>query len=326
MPTAENARLQYEGGQNSFPMSLLVDSGDHITFTSLAEQWSGRSGYAPDVKPDGLATGGVVTPAAANDAVDVASLTAYLGGTLASVVAAAGEAITRALTDVSKVNSITVTSAGAIAVLPGTDGTDQTFNEVRGAAGAPPYIPVGDIEIGQVRTTTSAAAPIVAGEIFQVIGLHQERYDFPVWEEIDSAGDIKFTQALDLIHTGDAIKGVYAAYAEPIYTDVQLATDFVPPETTHTQNSTQIYGGTIGSSTQSLNQGTFTAFLNNGVDDPLVTLKNENLWFKFFPDRYETPHILTQGKLGIARTFPAGDSIQAACTISANEEPLNVSA
>jgi hypothetical protein len=34
--------------------------------------------------------------------------------------------------------------------------------------------------------------------------------------------------------------------------------------------------------------------------------------------------VLTQGKLGIARTFPAGDNIQAACTISASEDALEV--
>lgn len=328
MPTAENARLQYEGGQNSFPMSELSDSGDHITYTSLAEQWSGRSGFAPDVKPDGLATGGIITPAvsALDDAVDVASLTAYMNGLKISVVASLDETITRALTDLAVITSVTVTAAGAIVLVAGVEGTDQNYSEVRGAAGGPPYIPVGSFELGQIRVNTAAPAPITDAEIYQVVGLHQERYDFPIWTEISSAGDVEFAQALSLIHTGDLPKQVYASYSEPIYSDVQLATDFVPPETTHTQNSTQIYGGTIGSSTQALNQGTFTAFLQNGVDDPLVVLRNENLWFKFFPDRYEAPHILTQGKLGIARTFPAGDSIQAACTVSANEEPLNVSA
>jgi len=48
------------------------------------------------------------------------------------------------------------------------------------------------------------------------------------------------------------------------------------------------------------------------------------LWFKFFPDRYASPYILCQGKLGISRTFPAGDSLQAACTISASEAASEV--
>jgi hypothetical protein len=48
----------------------------------------------------------------------------------------------------------------------------------------------------------------------------------------------------------------------------------------------------------------------------VVTQKDANLWFRFYPDRYKTPYILSQGKLGIGRTFPAGDNIKAACTIS----------
>ena len=56
----------------------------------------------------------------------------------------------------------------------------------------------------------------------------------------------------------------------------------------------------------------------------MVVLKNETLWFKFFPDRYQSPYILSQGKLGISRTFPAGDSMQAACTISAASAAVEV--
>lgn len=323
MPTAENARLQYEGGQTAVPMSELSDSGDHLKFTSPAAQWSGKSGSKPDVKPNGLATGGIVTAGSSNDEVDVASLTAYLSGVKISVVASAGEAVTRPITNVSRINSITIDSVGAIVVIAGTSAADQVFLETRGTAGGAPYIPVGSIEIAQIRMKTSTAAIITDAEIFQVVGLHVERFDFPIWNENSSAGEIDFASALPLVHTADVPKKVFAEYSEPVYTDVQLATDFVPPETTHAQNSTQIYGGTIGSSTQSLNQGTFTAFLRNGVDDALVSLKNENLWFKFFPDRFESQHILAQGLLGVARTFPAGDSIQAACTISASEEPLD---
>ena len=38
------------------------------------------------------------------------------------------------------------------------------------------------------------------------------------------------------------------------------------------------------------------------MSDGLVQLKNETLWFKFYPDRYKTPYLLTQGKLGISRS------------------------
>jgi len=55
-----------------------------------------------------------------------------------------------------------------------------------------------------------------------------------------------------------------------------------------------------------------------------VTLKNEYLWFRFYPDRYNSAYMLTQGKLGISRTWPAGDNINAACTISATEAAVEV--
>lgn len=327
MPTAENARLQYEGGQTAVPMSTLTDSGDHIKFTSPASQWSGKSGSKPDVKPDGLASGGIVSaPGVGNDLVDVASLSVYLAGVKTAVTASLGETILRPTGAFARTSSVTVTTAGAIAIVAGLEALDAIFTEVRGGAGGPPYIPVDSIEVAQVRLNSAAAAIILSTEIFQVVGLHSERFDFPIWVENSSAGEIDFSAALSLIHAADVPKQVSASYSEPVYTDVQLAADFVPPETTHSQNSTPVYGGTIGSSTQALNQGTFTAFLRNGVDDPLVQLKNENLWFKFFPDRFESQHILTQGLLGVARTFPAGDSIQAACTVTAAEKALDIAA
>ena len=78
MSTAENAKLQYEAGQNATAMSALTNSGDETTFTSGASLWSGKSGYAPVVRPNGLLTGGAVSVNAANDKVTVAALTCNL--------------------------------------------------------------------------------------------------------------------------------------------------------------------------------------------------------------------------------------------------------
>jgi hypothetical protein len=88
--------------------------------------------------------------------------------------------------------------------------------------------------------------------------------------------------------------------------------------------STQIYGTTLGSTSKSLGQGGFTAYLEDGVTDGLVASKDALLWFRFYPDRYKTPYLLTQGKLGVSRTFPAGDTIKAACTISATKTATEV--
>lgn len=324
MSTAENAKLQYEAGQNATAMSALTNSGDETTFTSGASLWSGKSGYAPVVRPNGLLTGGTVTVHATNDKVTVAALTCNLQGVVTSV--AAGEAtITRPASDKAKVCSITINSSGAIAVVAGTDGAGTTFSETRAAAGGPPLIPVDSIEIAQVRVTTSAAGAVAASQIYQVVGSHCERADFPLWTVTYDEGSVTFLDALPEIHTGTVPKKVYASYAEPIFADVALASDFVPPETSHSVTSTQVYGTTLGATSSTLGQGTFTAYLENGVSDALVSLKNQNLWFKFFPDRYATPYLLCQGKLGISRTFPAGDTIQAACTINAASAAVEVS-
>lgn len=328
MATAENAKLEYEAGQNAVAMGALTNSGDAITFTSAATLWSGKSGNTPVIRPNGLLTGGAVVKAAAggNNNVDVAALTCNLAGVVTTVAAATNQAITRPATAVSKVNSITVTSAGAIAVVAGTDGSTTAFSETRGAAGGPPLIPVGSIEIAQVRVTSNTAAAITAAQIFAVVGTHTEMANYPLFNTNYDAGTVKFLAALPLIHTGSVPKGVYASYSSPIFSEISLASDFTPPETSHSVSSTQIYGTTLGSTSSTLGQGGFTAYLEDGVSDALVGEKNELLWFRFYPDRYRTPYMLTQGKLGITRTFPAGDSIQAACTISATTAALEITA
>lgn len=323
MSTAENAKLEYEAGQASVAMTALTDDGDQTTFTSAATLWSGRSGYAPVVRPNGLLTGGAVTTHASADTVTVAALTCNLAGVVTSVSAGTGS-ITRPATDVSKVCSVTINSSGAIAVVAGTDGSTTAFSETRAAAGGPPLIPVGSIEIAQVRLTANASAVIDSAEIFAVVGLHLERADFPLYTVNYGDGSITFLAALDEIHTGVLPKGVYASYASPIFGEVALASDYVPPETSHSVTSTQIYNTTLGSTAATLGQGSFTAYLQNGVTDGLVALKNALLWFRFYPDRYAAPYILAQGKLGISRTFPAGDQIQASCTISASAAATEV--
>ena len=328
MATAENAKLDYEGGQNAVAMSALTDSGDNTSFTSAATLWSNRSGFVPVIRPNGVLTGGAVTAAVSgtDDLVDVAALSCNLNGVVTTVSADTDVSCTRPATAVSKVNSITIDNAGAVAVVAGTDGSTTAFSETRAAAGGPPLIPADSIEIAQVRFTSNTSAAVTSSEIFQVVGLHRERADFPQYTVNYGAGSITFLAALDTIHTGVIPKAVYASYASPIFAEVALADAFVAPEDTHSVSSTQIYNTTLGSSSSTLGQGSFNAYLQDGVTDTLVSLKNETLWFRFYPDRYNSSYILAQGKLGISRSFPAGDNIVAACTISATSAATDVTA
>jgi hypothetical protein len=324
MPTAENAKIQYEGGQTSYAMAALTNSGDATTFTGAAAPWSRYSGFQPVIRPNGLLTGGALGVSATNNEVTVAALTCNLNGVVTSVNAGAAT-ITRPATAVSKVCSVTINNSGAIAIVAGTDGATTAFSETRGAAGGPPLIPTTSIEIGQVRVTSNTAAALTTSQLFATPSVHVEMATYPSYTVNYRTGAVTFIGALPLIHTGTVPKAVFASYATPIFADVPFGADFVPPETTHSVTSTQVYGGTLGSTASTLNQGSFTAYLDDGVTDPLVGQKNQILWFKHYPDRTKTPYIICQGKLGIARTFPAGDAIQAACTISAESAGNEVS-
>ena len=326
MPTAENARLDYEGGQTSVAMAALTAGGSLTVFTSPAALWSRRSGFAPVILPNGLLTGGAVIPAVAagNDNVDVAALTCNLNGVVTSVAADTDVAITRPATAVSKVCSVTVNSSGAIAVVAGTDGGSAAFSETRAAAGGPPLIPTDSIEIAQVRVVDDSAAVITTTQVFATPGLHVEQAINPSYTVNYGDGQITFISALPAIHTGPTAKAVFASYATPIFAAVPLSDDFVPAANSYQVNSTQIYGTTLGSSSATLSASTFNAYMEDGVTDSLATLEGEQLWWKFFPDRFATPHMLQLGKLGIVMTYPADDNIVGACTIAAEAPATRV--
>jgi hypothetical protein len=332
MPTAGNAILYYESAQTFVDYEELTDQGDYKDFKSVSTLWSGRSGYAPTVRPDGLVTGGAIVPAVTgtNDLIDVAALTCYLSGVLTSVVADADVTVNRAsgsATDYQK-HSVTITSGGAVAVVEGAEGS--SFSSTRGAAGGPPYIDNDAIEIGQVWYSSQTPAAVLATEIYQTVGTHRERYDYPVWavEHIDVSSGILgyagvlFQSALQQIHSEDAGstiagKPVWASYYTPSFAEVVDAYDFVPPASAHSVNSTQVYGRTKAAKASSLNQGSFSVHLSDGITDGMMQFVDANLWFKFFPERLNVPYILCQGSLGVTANFPAGDNIGANCTVTA---------
>jgi len=333
MPSAENALLYMEFGQTFQDYTLLADSGDQLVFTSGDHLWSRRSGYQPTVRPNGVINGLVVSEAASgsNNVVDVSGGKCYLAGVETTVVAAADQTCARAAASSCIIHSITVNASGSVAVVSGTQGA--AISETRAAAGGPPLIPVTSIELGQVRYLSKSAAAVDADEIFQVPNSHRERYDYPTWS-IDyssvaslvlGAAGITFDVALMKAHTGVVPKRVYARYYTPIFAAIPKVADFVPAENSHSVNSQEIYGGAIAASSTSVGQGSFTAFLENNIDDAMLQYKDEVLWFKYLQDRtVATRYILTQGKLGVTRANPAGDSISAACTISPESASIAV--
>jgi hypothetical protein len=97
--------------------------------------------------------------------------------------------------------------------------------------------------------------------------------------------------------------------------------DFVPAETGVTKNSEVYYEGAGGSGAigsmkaDSVGDVTFTIMAGDGVTDPVLAEKNEMVTVKFFPDANKLPFVLSQGMLGVARTFPSGEQNKIAATV-----------
>lgn len=342
MATSKNAKLLFEAGRTLNAYEAFTNSGDNTIFTGSSAVFSGKSGYEPDVRPNGVVSGrNMLSPSATNNVVSVAAFTAYVAGALVTVSATTATAV-RPATDVAKICSVTVDSAGAIDVVEGTDGSTASFSAVRGAAGGPPSIPLAAVEIGQVKLTSSTAALIASSEISQIIGTSCERYDYPAWnvnnigkgqKALTSAEEnahVTFESALPVIHgasagsAATATKAVYAQYYSPVPVEASSAYDFVPVERTHSISSQDVYGNkSVGSVSSSFAQGGFVALLNDGVTDSLKGEQDEVVTVWMYPDKNKPAYTLTQGVLGIKTTYPTGSQNKATCTLSADSITAN---
>lgn len=330
MATAKNAKIEIETGQSlSGAYAVMTDAGDHQIYTiSGGTLWSGKSGYTPNIRPNGIVSGrNLLSTHASDDYVTVAAFTAYSKGVLNTVNASSAE-VTRATTAENyKVCSITMASNGAIAVVAGTEGA--TLKTTRATGGGPPLIPVNSVEIGQVITSSATSAAIASTEIFQVVGQHTERYDYPTWQEFnvglgesaessaEKYAHVKFDAVLPLVHTGAISKKTFIQYYAPQFTELTRTMAFRPVEQAHTVSSQEYYRGSIGSVSSSIGQGGFTAMLSDGLTDSLVAEKDNTLTVRFYPDENKSAYSLTQGRIGLSRTFPYDKQIQAETTISA---------
>lgn len=327
--------IAYESAQNAVAFFALTDSGDHTSYTSGSNNpWSQATGYEAVIAPYGLITGGAITPAAAagNNNVDVAAMTLMAPGMTGAsattgqitVSAATNVAATRGSSNGYRITSITVDSTGTVAAVAGTEST--AFSETRGAAGGPPLIPVGSIEIGQVRFTSITAAVVASSEIYQVVGTHQERYDYPVYAVDYIRGKLTFAAALPLIHTGPVTKSVRVKCYTPVFAPIANARDWVPPDETYSVQSEAYYDGTIGSASSSIGQGSFTAALGDGTSDAILGKVGQNLLFRFKPNKNSSAiYQVAQGILGVSQTFGVKSAPQGSFTISPSQAVVRFS-
>jgi hypothetical protein len=61
----------------------------------------------------------------------------------------------------------------------------------------------------------------------------------------------------------------------------------------------------------------------DGVTDGMLAKKGQNLLFKFIPDKNKAPYQITQGVLGVARTFGVGSNPSATVTVSASQASVD---
>lgn len=320
MPSATKGKLEYESSRTLYPMGALTDSGDATTFTSSATLFSRYDGAEPDVRPNGVISGCEVTPHATdNDKVNVAAGKVNIAGVEVTVTAGT-VTITRDGSNGYLITSITVNNTPTLGSTAGTANA-SAHSETRAASGGPPLLATTVVELGQVRTTSTTAAKILASEIKTTLNVHREAANFPTWSEEDSDAQIKFSTALMANHTGPVPKAVHAEYSDPSFSEQIDAVDFVPVEQSNSQNSTSVYNGTVGSTSTSLNQGSFSFFPREGlgVTDALIAEANKRLWFKFFPNRSGSRFVRGNAILGITRAFPADDNVSVACTLSGDK-------
>ncbi len=332
MATSKRAKTEFESGNTLHDFTAMADSGDHKTFTlSGVPVWSGESGYEPEVLVNGIVTGlNILSTHADDNKVTVAAFTANSGGKEYTVSTTTASAV-RPASDVAKVCSVVMNDEGAIEVVEGTDGTTATFSETRGAAGGPPEIEVDDVEIGQIRITSSSAAVIAASEIKQDIGTHVERADYPamvtpintIGEGLDATvpakknAHVEFSSAFPAIHDSGAYKKVYIKCYAPTFVEAQRTVDFVPVENSQSISSEEYYNGTVGSVSSSIGQGSVKVLMNDNVTDTILRRKNKITTVRHYPDRNKSPYTLTQGTIGVKRSYPVSGQNAADITITA---------
>lgn len=316
--------VQMEAARTAYTKQAMTDSGDHTVFTlSGVTVMSGKSGYAPEVLPDGvLDTLNVLATNTSNDTVTINAFTAQLAGVEYSVSATTADLSgVRPTGAVAKWISIQLDSDGStINVVEGTEAGDATFLTTRGtSAGQIPYVVVGDIELGVVKLSSTSAGVIAEDQLVQTANTYQDRAYFPVVKTVSNLGMgskapvaakknayVEFNAALEDKYTGDIPKAVYiTCNSVTSFSDVSRTYDYVPNTQSYGQGTQPTYDGAVSFETDpTLNQGSFSAVVVDGITDPIAQSEGETETFRFYPDEDENPYWLQQSKVGAVPAYP----------------------
>jgi len=164
-----------------------------------------RSAKEPHVYIDGIIDGLEITPGTANDTIDVSAGTIMVSGVETSISAQTGVAVARTVTagescwlsiGVDKVSKVVAAVAGAVVSGTATALLDTWVDG--GTAGARPTVPVDNLLVGLIQSTSAPAAIILSSAIKYY---DRESSDIDV-EVLPNIGGAKITTALIKCHTG----------------------------------------------------------------------------------------------------------------------------
>jgi len=337
---ASKASVEVESTQTLVPWELLTDAGDKQYFTFSSEILSNAVGFQPEVAPNGIVSGlNLVSPTpSTNDSVDVASFTAVFSG-VEETISADTIAFTRDATLDYQKFSVIAETGDTLSIIE-SDPHASAWSNTRGAAGGPPSIPLAAIEVAQIWISDNTAAVVLASEIKESPQAGtQERSLFPAVQVFNFGEGLdanttatkfayaKFASVIPTIHgaTANAAatdeKPVYGQWYDPVFTLLEGTVDFAEPNETPGTTSVQLHRTTRGGTTQTLNAGSFTIYMEDGITDDIMRLRGKEVLTKYKQNIDADPFVLSLNVLGIPVTRPVDNDPQGAVTLAPRNPP-----
>ena len=316
-PTGTNLRLMVEDSAAAETAEQMTDGGDQKKFSSTGARFSllekDETGIdrRPVVRPDGLQNGCMVSPAVsgADDGLDVYGGTVFIANSAVTVSPQTDIAVTRPAASMKNCSSVMINASGIASVVGGTDGS--AFSDTRGAAGGPPYVPAGQVELATVRLDSDTAAPLTTDEIF----FAPEFTHAPAYRLLPYSASLEFASPLPLIHTGGLAKAVWITRYEPSLTQLDVVTVRPPAASFEIDRAT----GTIDRA--KLNSGSIVISLSGIQTDLARRIDGGVRLFEFMPDSTQTRKEFFYAAVEIVADYSPQGLMTGAATLLPVEEP-----
>ena len=316
-PTGTNLRLMVEDSAAASAAEQAVDSGDGKKFSSTGSRFSllekdeNNIDRRPVVNPDGLQSGCMAVPAVsgADNALDVYGGTVLIANSQLTVSPQTGITVSRPAASMKKISSVIINASAVASVIDGTDGS--AYSDTRGAAGGPPYVPVGQVELATVRLDSEAAAPLTTDEIF----FAPEYTHTPAYKLLPYSASLEFASPIPLIHTGGVAKAVWVTWYEPSLTQLDVVT--VRP----VSSAFEIDRATGSVDRTKQKSGSFVCSLSGIQTDLARRIDGSVRLFEFMPDSTQNRKEFFYAAVEIVADYSPQGLMTGAATLLPVEEP-----